>query len=181
MGPGSLNSRSRARQKNVGRDKAVVGQGAGKRVAVLVLGDIGRSPRMQYHALSLAKAGFSVDLIGYPGSTPMEGVLTSDKIQLRHLQMLPQPSAAPRALFYLYAPLKVAYQVLVLFWMLLAAIGRPDYILVQNPPAIPTLLVARVAAFVAGAKLVIDWHNYGYTILGMKLGQRHPVVSLARQ
>jgi hypothetical protein len=39
-----------------------------KRVAVLVLGDVARSPRMQYHALSLAtQANFHVDLIGYNG------------------------------------------------------------------------------------------------------------------
>ena len=37
------------------------------RVQVLVLGDIGRSPRMQYHALSIAKHGGMVDLIGYQG------------------------------------------------------------------------------------------------------------------
>lgn len=37
------------------------------RIQVLVLGDIGRSPRMQYHALSIAKHGGTVDLIGYHG------------------------------------------------------------------------------------------------------------------
>ncbi len=37
------------------------------RYQVLVLGDIGRSPRMQYHALSVAKCGAHVDLIGYKG------------------------------------------------------------------------------------------------------------------
>jgi beta-1,4-mannosyltransferase len=36
-------------------------------VQILVLGDIGRSPRMQYHALSIAKHGGHVDLIGYHG------------------------------------------------------------------------------------------------------------------
>jgi beta-1,4-mannosyltransferase len=36
-------------------------------VQVLVLGDIGRSPRMQYHAISLVKMGRKVDLIGYKG------------------------------------------------------------------------------------------------------------------
>lgn len=41
-----------------------------KRVAVLVLGDIGRSPRMQNHAVSLAKAGWNVDLIGFKGTLP---------------------------------------------------------------------------------------------------------------
>ncbi len=34
---------------------------------VVVLGDIGRSPRMQYHAISIAKHGGLVDLIGYQG------------------------------------------------------------------------------------------------------------------
>lgn len=36
-------------------------------VQILVLGDIGRSPRMTYHALSIAKHGGKVDLIGYLG------------------------------------------------------------------------------------------------------------------
>jgi beta-1,4-mannosyltransferase len=39
-------------------------------VQVLVLGDIGRSPRMQYHALSLAKHGGHVQVIGYLGVFP---------------------------------------------------------------------------------------------------------------
>jgi hypothetical protein len=34
---------------------------------VVVLGDIGRSPRMQYHAMSIAKYGKLVDMIGYQG------------------------------------------------------------------------------------------------------------------
>ena len=36
-------------------------------VAILVLGDIGRSPRMMYHAQSFAENGFTTDLIGYGG------------------------------------------------------------------------------------------------------------------
>jgi len=38
-----------------------------KHVLVIVLGDIGRSPRMQYHALSLLEHGHCVSLIGYEG------------------------------------------------------------------------------------------------------------------
>lgn len=37
------------------------------RVQVLVLGDIGRSPRMNYHARSIASHGGYVDLMGYDG------------------------------------------------------------------------------------------------------------------
>ena len=36
-------------------------------VQILVLGDIGRSPRMQYHALSISKNGGQVVMIGYKG------------------------------------------------------------------------------------------------------------------
>uniref|UniRef100_A0A8D0HL38 Uncharacterized protein n=1 Tax=Sphenodon punctatus TaxID=8508 RepID=A0A8D0HL38_SPHPU len=42
-------------------------QSAGGRVCVVVLGDLGRSPRMQYHALSLARRGRRVTLLGYLG------------------------------------------------------------------------------------------------------------------
>lgn len=38
-------------------------------VQILVLGDIGRSPRMQYHALSIARKGGKVVIIGYKGNT----------------------------------------------------------------------------------------------------------------
>lgn len=37
-------------------------------VQVVVLGDIGRSPRMQYHAASVARHGGYVQLIGYLGT-----------------------------------------------------------------------------------------------------------------
>lgn len=36
-------------------------------VQILVLGDIGRSPRMQYHAISVAKHGRKVDIVAYKG------------------------------------------------------------------------------------------------------------------
>jgi beta-1,4-mannosyltransferase len=36
-----------------------------RHAAVVVLGDIGRSPRMMNHAESLANLGFTVSLVGY--------------------------------------------------------------------------------------------------------------------
>ena len=49
-------------------DGPAAGSGTGRvSVHVLVLGDIGRSPRMTYHALSIAKHGGKVNLIGYLG------------------------------------------------------------------------------------------------------------------
>ncbi|KAJ2385446.1 mannosyltransferase, partial [Coemansia sp. RSA 2559] len=90
-----------------------------KAIAVLVLGDIGHSPRMQYHALSLARAGHSVELVGYAGSKPMERILDSPNITIRHIRSLPRPTSAPRVVFYLYAPIKVVCQVFMLLWLLL--------------------------------------------------------------
>lgn len=44
------------------------GRAPSKSIAVIVLGDVGRSPRMMYHAQSLAQAGFEVLLIGFAGT-----------------------------------------------------------------------------------------------------------------
>jgi hypothetical protein len=37
-------------------------------VAIVVLGDIGRSPRMMYHAESFLNAGFKTYVVGYGGN-----------------------------------------------------------------------------------------------------------------
>lgn len=45
-------------------------------VAILVLGDVGRSPRMMYHAESFAKLQFETYLVGYEGARPSHNILT---------------------------------------------------------------------------------------------------------
>lgn len=40
-------------------------------VQIVVLGDIGRSPRMQYHALSIAQHGGKVELVGFIGESTL--------------------------------------------------------------------------------------------------------------
>lgn len=52
-----------------------------KNAIVVVMGDIGRSPRMCYHALSLANHGINVELVGYLDSTPHEKILSNNKIR----------------------------------------------------------------------------------------------------
>jgi len=54
-------------------------------------------------------------------------------------------------------------------------------LLVQNPPAIPTLAVARLICALRSSRLVVDWHNYGYTILALRLGFGHLAVRLAQR
>jgi beta-1,4-mannosyltransferase len=38
-----------------------------------------------------------------------------------------------------------------------------------------------IAGKILGSKIIIDWHNLGYTILALKLGADHPLVRLARK
>lgn len=61
-----------------------------KNICVLVLGDIGRSPRMQYHAISFAKEGFIVDVVGYPGSPPMREIRENTRIRIHYLRPPPE-------------------------------------------------------------------------------------------
>lgn len=49
----------------------------------------------------------------------------------------------------------------------------------QNPPSIPTLAIAGLMAFLRNSELVIDWHNFGYSILALKLGAAHPLVKVS--
>eukprot|EP01083_Nonionella_stella_P126573 383183_1 len=150
-------------------------------VVVLVLGDIGRSPRMQYHALSLAdQAKYHVDFIGYGETKPHNRVQNHQSIAQHHLS--PFGWRLPKSLMFLfifYAVLKLTFQVFQLFWTLMVSVRSPKFILVQNPPSLPTLFVVHCVCFFRRSKLVIDWHNFGYTILGLSLGQRNPIVKLA--
>ncbi len=65
-------------------------------------------------------------------------------------------------------------------WRALRALEPPDLVLVQNPPAFPTLAVTWFSLRRRGVRFVIDWHNLGYTLLRLRLGQWHPAVRLAR-
>ena len=50
----------------------------------------------------------------------------------------------------------------------LMRIPKPDVILVQNPPAFPTLSIAWLASRLRGARFVIDWHNLSHTIAAVQ-------------
>ncbi|KAK3717354.1 hypothetical protein QZH41_011581, partial [Actinostola sp. cb2023] len=87
-------------------------------------------------------------------------------------------SRLPRMAYYL---IKAVYQFLQLFVVLFSCAVNSSHVLVQNPPAIPTLAVAWVACALCNTKLVIDWHNYGYTILALTLNNHdHLLVKIAK-
>ncbi|KAJ4411759.1 mannosyltransferase [Didymella pomorum] len=149
-------------------------------VQIVVLGDIGRSPRMQYHALSIAKHGGRVFLIGYQESELHPDIVSNPLIQVTPL--VPAPAylrSSSKLLFPVIAPLKVLWQVRSLYRALCYRTQPARWMLVQNPPSIPTLAIASLVCFIRNTQLVIDWHNFGYSILALKLGNSHPLVKIS--
>ncbi|KAE8357505.1 glycosyl transferases group 1-domain-containing protein [Aspergillus caelatus] len=150
-------------------------------VQILVLGDIGRSPRMQYHALSIAKGGGQVEIIGYHESEVHPDISSDPRISI--VALPPHPAClqtSNKLLFLVFGPLKVLFQVACLWWSLAYRTRPVKWLLVQNPPSIPTLAVASVTCFLRQTSLIIDWHNFGYSILALKLGDGHLLVKLSK-
>ncbi|XP_036164942.1 chitobiosyldiphosphodolichol beta-mannosyltransferase isoform X2 [Myotis myotis] len=147
-----------------------------RHAVVVVLGDVGRSPRMQYHALSLAKCGFSVTLLGFCNSKPHDELLQSDRIRIVPLTELERLAVGPHILQY---GVKVVFQAVHLLWKLMCS-EPAAYIFLQNPPGLPAIAVCWFVACLCGTKLVIDWHNYGYSIMGLVHGPSHCLVLLAK-
>lgn len=134
-----------------------------RNICVIVLGDIGRSPRMQYHVHSLLEHNFNVDLIGYRDTEPIPEIAQNTRVNIHKLVPFPELNL-PNLLKYIF---KSLWQMLSLF-ITLFSIRRPDKILCQNPPGIPTLFVCYVYCLVfSRCKFIIDWHNYTYSILSL--------------
>ena len=100
---------------------------------VVVAGDVGRSPRMQYHALSLAEEGRAVTLVGYAGERCIDALV-------RHACVREVRIAEPSRRFGF---LGRVYRLLALCFALGRALfkARRDYraslVLCQTPPALP--------------------------------------------
>ncbi|XP_064866991.1 chitobiosyldiphosphodolichol beta-mannosyltransferase isoform X3 [Oncorhynchus nerka] len=50
----------------------------------------------------------------------------------------------------------------------------------QNPPGLPSIVVTWLVCGLRGSRFIIDWHNYGYTIMALSHGPDHPIVRLAQ-
>lgn len=152
------------------------------RAAVVVLGDIGRSPRMQYHALSLAtQASLEVDIIAYGGSDPHAALLNHPSICIHQMAQWPKfTQKLPWVLRYFVLLLKPLFQLLVLLWHLCIKVPAPDVFLVQNPPSVPTLVAVKWASWIRHSAFIVDWHNFGYTLLGLSLGRGSRFVAVYR-
>lgn len=157
----------------------------GRSAAVVVLGDVGRSPRMCLHAQSLAEDGWRVAIVGLRG-TPPPPPLRRSSVKHHYLE---QPfdqfiKRLPRtgSLFALVvAPLKLLGQSSVLFWTLATQVKPPpELIIVQTPPALPSLFVVRLVGTLLGSRIIVDWHNLGYSLLSLRMKESSPIVRLAK-
>ncbi|CAF0713323.1 unnamed protein product [Brachionus calyciflorus] len=150
-----------------------------KSACIIVLGDIGRSPRMNYHCLSLLKLGYSITFIGYKESKLMDEIEQNKHVKILALQSYPKYlQFGPSILQYV---LKTIFLTLTLLFKLLEMRPLPKFILVQNPPSIPTLGLVYFYCQLFKSKFVIDWHNYGYTILAIKSGYDNILVKICKK
>ena len=132
---------------------------------------------MQYHALALAVNAGDVDLVGLEGAEVPPTLSAEPRI---HLHRLPDRAFVTRAAggvrrFVFGSVMRAVMQGVRLFTVLMR-LPRPGLILVQNPPAVPTLAVAWLVARLRGARLVIDWHNLAHTVAAIRLGDDHRAV-----
>jgi len=148
------------------------------RICIVVLGDIGRSPRMQYHAKSLVLEGYTIEFVGYSGSSVISFLKEKNNVSFSYLIQWPKKTHLPGFLNYI---LKAAFITVQLFVFMTLRPSFPGFYLVQNPPSIPSLMVTWIVSCLRGATMIIDWHNYGYTILSMNLkSQSHPLVKFSK-
>uniref|UniRef100_A0A804M093 Uncharacterized protein n=1 Tax=Zea mays TaxID=4577 RepID=A0A804M093_MAIZE len=50
--------------------------------------------------------------------------------------------------------------------------------LLKNPPSVPTLAAVKLASWLRGAKFIVDWHKFGYTLSGLSHGRSHIIVKI---
>ena len=117
-------------------------------------------------------------------------------MRIRYLPEL--PTVIRRLPFFILAPIKIIHQVIHVLLALLVWIEvPPEFIVVQvrfitsleiyfqltaskNPPSIPSLALVQLVGRIRGSKVIIDWHNLGYSILALKLGPNHLLVRIAK-
>lgn len=133
-------------------------------VAVLVLGPLARSPRMLAHARELARHAHPVVLIGY-GPPPPD---LPQGVRAYCLDPGERTAESAGPLHFLRSAWQRMSGLGHALWRALEHL-RPTFLLAQTPPAFPTILVAGIWARTHGASFLLDWHNFGYTLLALRL------------
>ena len=123
---------------------------------------------------------FDVDLVGFEG-TPLPRAITDDsRITVHRLSASMLRHGAP-SLSYAPVALVDAARISFRLWRTLRRLPRPDLVLVQNPPAFPTLIVTRWALARDGRPVrhrLAQPRVHAAAACGS--GSWHPAVRLAR-
>ncbi len=154
-----------------------------KRAVVVVFGDISQSPRMMNHAKSLVEASFHVDVVGYCKDRNSFGEnfgkcrfidVPSFKSRFHSLK------SSSRLIHLFEFCFALIFKSLCFLFIGLFRVGKPDVIITQNPPFIPTLLISPIIAKFHSAKYIIDWHNFSYTIASLSHGQNSKLIKIMK-
>lgn len=140
-----------------------------KRIIVYVLGDLGHSPRICYHASSFSQEGFDVELCGYLDSEMPKFISDDHNINVHALPRVHNVSMIKKVFHQIYHIAKHLWE-----------LRGSDYILIQNPPTIPIMPMVFLYRF-TGTKVIIDWHNLAFSILKLKYNgnQWNPLVLIS--
>eukprot|EP01084_Bolivina_argentea_P232749 392202_1 len=147
-----------------------------KSIAILVLGDIGRSPRMQRHGESLLNNlnnNYNIHFIGFIESDIKSSLKNNPRVKFHNINSLRLHNlfGKNKISFLIYALLKISSEIFSLLWILLlsSSIESPlTHIIMQNPPSIPIVIIAKYVSLLRSNIFIIDWHNFGFTILALK-------------
>lgn len=85
-------------------------------------------------------------------------------------------SVLPTVLHYI---VKVLWQSVTLSFILFSK-HISSYILIQNPPAIPTIPICWFFSILSEAKFIIDWHNFAHSLMALSLKKDHVIVKIAK-
>jgi beta-1,4-mannosyltransferase len=136
---------------------------------------------MQYHAHALAASGVDVDFIGYAGAPLPKAITDHPRIAVHDIgQARLRDRVGRSSILYALAAFVDGTRVATRLFVALLRVPRFALLLVQSPPALPTLHVTWLVSRLRRARLVVDWHNLGYTLLALRLGRGHPAVRLGR-
>ncbi len=143
--------------------KARIGQTATNgrcNALIVVLGDLGRSPRMLNHARALRARGWAVTLAGSVENALPPDLEDDPAVQVTEL-------GCPRGNFG-SSLRRLASEVRRQAW---------TAILIQNPPGFPALVIAALARR-PRSRLVLDWHNLGGSLLALRPSSRRHLAGL---
>ena len=138
-------------------------------VAILVLGDLNRSPRMLNHCVALSESFPTIQeisLIGYDSTDIRKDISSNTKIKRYNISNRINKifQHFPRIFFIFTSFFKILFQIFSMFFILFK-IPKFSFLILQNPPGIPSMFVCWLVCKLRKSKFIIDWHNYGYTIL----------------